>query len=76
MAECVDDCTFQFFHSAKFSKLAVKCNQKSEISQILANFVFFLKKRLVFLEKKKYFFFKIEKGGKFAVECVWIDIIS
>ena len=50
-----------------YSKFAVECDWTSKISQIRPKVLF---------EKKLDFFFKMDKGGKFAVECVLNNTIS
>ena len=49
-------------------KLAVECDSNSKNSQNVLSWVF--------LEKQMGFFFEIDIGGKFAVECVSNGIIS
>ena len=56
------------FFSLNCSKFAVESDWNSMISQNVPNLGFF--------EKKILNFFKIDKGGKFAVECVSNGIVS
>ena len=62
------------FFPPNYSKFAVECDWNNKISQNVQNLGFL--KIDGFFEKKLEFFFKIDKGGKFAVECVSNGIIS
>ena len=55
--------------------LSPNCSNWSKISQIGTK-VGFSEKKLGFSSKKELDFFRIRKGGKFAVECVLNDNIS
>ena len=61
--------------SPNYSIFAAECDWKSKISQNVRNLVIFQRKTIDFLEKNS-IFFKIGKGGRFAVHCVSNDIIS
>ena len=65
--------TWNYF-SIKYSKFAVECDWNSKNSQNVQD-LGFLGKQMGIL-KKKTFFFKINEGGKFAVQCLSNGIIS
>ena len=66
ISECPDDREFEIFSSPIDCKSAVEYYSSSKISQIRMKFGFFRKKKLKF--------FRIGKGGKFAVECGSNDV--
>ena len=63
------------FFITNYSNFVVERNSNTNISHIGSEFWFFAEK-LGFLEKKHDIFFKIDTGGKFAVDLVQNDIIS
>ena len=62
-----------FFKPPIYNQFAVEWTEIVKFLKYVRKVIFF--KQAGFFEKKLIFFFKIGKGGKFAVECVYWKIL-